>query len=35
MREFYADGVVMSEPAYGDTVGLAANRERDENLSHR
>ncbi|MBB6430163.1 SnoaL-like domain-containing protein [Algisphaera agarilytica] len=30
MREFYADDVVMSEPAYGDTVGLAANLEREE-----
>ncbi|MEO1237815.1 MAG: ester cyclase [Planctomycetota bacterium] len=30
MNEFYADDVVMSEPAYGDTVGLAANLEREE-----
>lgn len=30
MREFYADDVVMSEPAYGETVGLAANLEREE-----
>lgn len=30
MKEFYADGVVMTEPAYGDTVGLAANLEREQ-----
>lgn len=30
MREFYADDVVMEEPAYGQTVGLAANLEREE-----
>lgn len=30
MREFYADDVVMSEPAYGDTVGLEANLEREQ-----
>ncbi len=30
MREFYADDVVMEEPAYGATVGLAANLEREE-----
>ncbi len=30
MREFYADDVVMTEPAYGDTVGLAANLEREQ-----
>ncbi|MEM6458521.1 MAG: ester cyclase [Planctomycetota bacterium] len=30
MREFYADDVVMTEPAYGDTVGLPANLEREE-----
>ncbi len=30
MKEFYADDVVMSEPAYGDTVGLAANLEREQ-----
>lgn len=30
MNEFYADDVVMSEPAYGDTVGLAANLAREE-----
>lgn len=29
MREFYADDVVMEEPAYGKTVGLAANLERE------
>ncbi|MCG8620178.1 MAG: nuclear transport factor 2 family protein [Desulfobacterales bacterium] len=32
MREFYADDVVMIEPAYGDTVGLAANLEREQNF---
>ncbi len=30
MREFYADNVVMTEPAYGDTAGLAANLEREQ-----
>ncbi len=30
MREFYADGVVMTEPAYGATEGLAANLEREQ-----
>lgn len=30
MNEFYADDVVMSEPRYGDTVGLAANLEREQ-----
>ena len=30
MKEFYADDVVMTEPAYGDTVGLAANLEREQ-----
>ena len=30
MREFYADDVVMEEPAYGKTVSLAANLEREE-----
>ncbi|MEM1097652.1 MAG: nuclear transport factor 2 family protein [Planctomycetota bacterium] len=30
MREFYADDVVMTEPAYGETVGLAANLDREE-----
>ena len=30
MNEFYADDVVMTEPAYGDTVGLAANLEREQ-----
>ena len=30
MNEFYADDVVMNEPAYGDTVGLAANLEREQ-----
>ena len=30
MKEFYADEVVMAEPAYGDTVGLAANLEREQ-----
>lgn len=29
MEEFYADDVVMEEPAYGKTVGLAANLERE------
>jgi len=30
MKEFYADGVVMTEPAYGETKGLAANLEREQ-----
>jgi len=30
MNEFYADDVVMEEPAYGKTIGLAANLEREE-----
>lgn len=30
MREFYADNVVMEEPAHGKTVGLAANLKREE-----
>ena len=30
MKEFYADNVVMTEPAYGDTVGLEANLEREQ-----
>ncbi|MEM1353312.1 MAG: SnoaL-like domain-containing protein [Planctomycetota bacterium] len=30
MREFYAENVVMTEPAYGDTVGLEANLEREQ-----
>jgi len=30
MHEFYADDVVMEEPAYGKTVGLAANLEREQ-----
>lgn len=30
MREFYAEGVVMTEPAYGATVGLASNIAREE-----
>lgn len=30
MKEFYADDVVMTEPAYGQTVGLAANLEREQ-----
>lgn len=30
MKEFYADEVVMTEPAYGDTVGLAANLDREQ-----
>jgi ketosteroid isomerase-like protein len=32
MKEFYADDVVMEEPAYGKTVGLAANLEREQNF---
>jgi ketosteroid isomerase-like protein len=30
MKEFYADDVVMEEPAYGKTVGLAANLDREQ-----
>ena len=30
MNEFYADEVVMTEPAYGATNGLAANLEREQ-----
>jgi hypothetical protein len=30
MREFYADDVVMEEPMYGTTRGLAANLEREQ-----
>lgn len=30
MSEFYAEDVVMEEPAYGKTVGLAANIEREK-----
>lgn len=30
MREFYDTDVVMEEPAYGKTVGLAANLEREQ-----
>ena len=30
MREFYADDVVMEEPAYGRTVGLEANLAREQ-----
>ncbi|MEM7681002.1 MAG: SnoaL-like domain-containing protein [Planctomycetota bacterium] len=30
MKEFYADNVVMNEPAYGDSVGLAYNLEREQ-----
>jgi ketosteroid isomerase-like protein len=30
MREFYAEDVVMEEPLYGKTVGLAANLAREE-----
>ncbi|MCA9688309.1 MAG: nuclear transport factor 2 family protein [Myxococcales bacterium] len=30
MREFYDDDVVMEEPAYGKTVGLAANLAREQ-----
>ena len=30
MREFYADDVIMEEPAYGQTVGLATNLEREQ-----
>ena len=30
MKQYYADDVVMTEPAYGETVGLAANLEREQ-----
>lgn len=30
MKEFYADDVVMTEPAYGETASLAANLEREQ-----
>lgn len=30
MNEFYADDVIMTEPAYGDTAGLAANLQREQ-----
>lgn len=30
MQEFYAEDVVMAEPAYGETVGLAANLKREQ-----
>lgn len=30
MKEFYADNVVMTEPAYGETVGLEANLDREQ-----
>jgi len=30
IREFYAEDVVMEEPMYGKTVGLAANLEREQ-----
>lgn len=30
MNEFYADDVVMDEPAYGKTVGLEANLKREQ-----
>ena len=30
MHEFYDDSLVMTEPAYGDTVGLAANITREQ-----
>jgi hypothetical protein len=30
MNEFYADDVVMEEPMYGTTSGLAANLEREQ-----
>jgi len=32
MNEFYDDDVVMEEPMYGKTVGLAANLERERNF---
>jgi hypothetical protein len=30
MHEFYSDDTLMTEPAYGDTKGLAANVEREQ-----
>ena len=30
MHEFYAEDVVMVEPAYGETLGLEANLKREE-----
>jgi ketosteroid isomerase-like protein len=30
MNELYADDVIMEEPAYGKTVGLAANLDREQ-----
>lgn len=30
MNTFYAEDVVMSEPAYGETVGLEANLKREQ-----
>ena len=30
MTEFYSEGAVMEEPAYGKTVGLAANIQREK-----
>lgn len=30
MREFYDDDVVMEEPAYGKTIGLKANLDREQ-----
>ena len=30
MHEFYDDSLTMTEPAYGDTVGLAANIIREQ-----
>ena len=30
MREFYAEGVIMEEPAHGTTEGLTANLEREQ-----
>ncbi|MEM1212903.1 MAG: SnoaL-like domain-containing protein [Planctomycetota bacterium] len=30
MREFYADDVLMEEPAYGTTAGLQANLDREQ-----
>ena len=32
MKEFYAEDVVMEEPAYGETVGLPANLEREQHF---
>ncbi len=32
MNEFYADNVVMTEPAYGATDGLAANLKREQHF---